>query len=457
MALISDALQADSTAIYLVDKWHDSVSLPDLVPVAAYPSPSSAYAAPEAVLEDKLTPSTYPEALDLTIVSSGLETQNTTLRALAPVAEGHSLPVDAESSSAGDQLIIPLIHEGNVIGVLTSCRLGRPWQELEQRQWDRLAQTLTLACILDQRGQWFESRLQHSRDTQTQQSKRFHELLHQVRSPLTALKTFGKLLLKRLGPDSRHANMAQNILRQGDRIQDLLQYFDSTLKATDHQLAALPDSPTLLLPPANEDVPTNQDDDGELDSVSVDLEPLAHFGGHLQIIQCNLLAVLKPALESAKVLFQNQQLEFHITAEQDSAFVTADPKAIVEIINTLLENALKYSGHHALVWVQVGLKKSQSDRHFHGVLVGDTGPGIPNIDQPHIFERNYRGTQAKGDISGTGLGLAIVQDLVFAMSGDIDLFSPIETAPVNIMHSGLAASGKRGTIFVVWLPVAASA
>ncbi len=41
--------------------------------------------------------------------------------------------------------------------------------------------------------------------------------------------------------------------------------------------------------------------------------------------------------------------------------------------------------------------------------------GIPETDIPRLFERNFRGRQAEGEIAGTGLGLAIANDLVQQM------------------------------------------
>jgi signal transduction histidine kinase len=82
--------------------------------------------------------------------------------------------------------------------------------------------------------------------------------------------------------------------------------------------------------------------------------------------------------------------------------------------------------------------------------VGDTGAGIPLEDQPHIFDRHYRGVQADSDIPGTGLGLAIVQDLVQAMGGHIEVISPVQIDHwVNPVPAELTQG--PGTLFMVWL------
>lgn len=450
LILVGEALRADSTAIYLADNWHDNPSLPDLVPIAAYPSPVVPSPEQQSSALDMSWALPGSDALTFPAEASSNASSTALQVSISPELDVPSSD-QAWQADSDEQLIIPLMHEGVVIGVLTSRRSGQPWQEPERHQWDRLAQTLTLACVLDQRGQWLETRLQHHRDTQAQQSQRFHELLHQIRSPLTALKTFGKLLLKRLDPEGHHTSLVRSMVREGDRIQDLLQYFDSALKATDHQLQASPQSLPLLLPPAPE---TNPDNVLDTEQGKKDLAFLTHFGGSLQSMDCDLSQLLTPVLESAQVLADSQALDFSIESIQDHAVVKGDPRAIVEIINTLLENAFKYTDKQALIWVQIGLKKSHANRQFYGILIGDTGPGIPLKDQPHIFERYYRGIQTEGKISGTGIGLAIVQDLVCTMNGYIELFSPLKRLPLATSSQIAFKRKERGTAFVVWLPVA---
>jgi signal transduction histidine kinase len=94
----------------------------------------------------------------------------------------------------------------------------------------------------------------------------------------------------------------------------------------------------------------------------------------------------------------------------------ADEERVRQIGRILLENAIL----HTPAGTEVRLT---ADRVGDGVAlrVEDNGPGIPEDDQPHVFERFYR---AGGAItSGSGLGLAIAQELAAIMGGEIKLAS----------------------------------
>ena len=92
------------------------------------------------------------------------------------------------------------------------------------------------------------------------------------------------------------------------------------------------------------------------------------------------------------------------------------------------------------------------------ILISDTGPGIPPQDLEHLFERHYRGVQASTTIPGSGLGLAIAKELIEQMQGEIEVYSPAQTAWAKQSWESQKNQSQnqpvRGTTFIVWLSIA---
>ncbi|NJL45515.1 MAG: GAF domain-containing sensor histidine kinase [Leptolyngbyaceae cyanobacterium SM2_3_12] len=349
-------------------------------------------------------------------------------------------------------MVLPLAHEGIVLGVLVSSRDAPPWSQEEQRQAEQVANTLALACIMDRRGQWLQQQLQQRQLNQTDQSETFHDLLHQFRNPLTALQTFGKLLVKRMPTDDPNQPIAEGIVRESRRLEDLAQYFDNAVAEGDEalQTASLTPSIAGLLSPGTTPQPSLPIDSTSVSSATPE-DGQGHGLGHaLRVVPGQLAAVVNPLLRSTAALAQDRELYLEQDIPADLPEVWLDPEALGEVISNLLDNALKYSPAKTLIWVTGGLVQQIDGQFFQGIAVGDSGMGIPPEDQPHIFERHYRGIQTEGEIAGTGLGLAIVQELVQGMGGHIDLISPVQVEQwVNTPLTGLARG--PGTLFMVWL------
>ena len=116
------------------------------------------------------------------------------------------------------------------------------------------------------------------------------------------------------------------------------------------------------------------------------------------------------------------------------------PARLGRAVNNLIDNAVKYSPPGAPVEIRlVGAKRpveagraasrpvqstdrsmEQARRPAEGaqLTVRDHGPGIAAEDLPHIFDRFYRGAEARGR-PGSGLGLAIVRQVVEQHGGSI--------------------------------------
>jgi two-component system phosphate regulon sensor histidine kinase PhoR len=115
--------------------------------------------------------------------------------------------------------------------------------------------------------------------------------------------------------------------------------------------------------------------------------------------------------------------------------VWADEEAVDQILDNLLDNALKYTPEGGRISVGWRVRHGEVD-----LEVADTGIGIPAPDLPRIFERFYRVDKARSrEMGGTGLGLSIVKHLAQAMRGGVKATSQV----------------GQGTTFIVSLPRAA--
>ncbi|MGF1499124.1 MAG: sensor histidine kinase [Elainellaceae cyanobacterium] len=358
------------------------------------------------------------------------------------------------------QVFTPLAHQGVVMGLLVTARSDRLWSEQEQHQIEQIAQTLASACVLDHRATWLELELrrQHStyRQVQQQQQDQMDDLLHQIRNPLTALRTFGKLLLKRLEPDDQNRSVVEGIVRESDRLQDLLQQFDQTFR------------PQPLLPSAAAEGSATTLA-GELDSPAQSLQtspepvlpssrPLSgaqFLAENLQVAPHSIAQILEPLVDTAAAIAQDQGIGMMVDCPPNRPPVWVDLRAIREVLSNLIDNALKYTLEPGAVIICGGVATAQGQ----AIIVADTGLGIPQEDQDRLFQRHFRGVQAEGTIPGTGLGLAIARELLHQMRGDIQIVSPI--AASDLVPPELKRYAERlerpGTAAIVWLPEAPGA
>ncbi len=123
----------------------------------------------------------------------------------------------------------------------------------------------------------------------------------------------------------------------------------------------------------------------------------------------------------------------------DSTLIVADEEAVHQILDNLVDNAIKYTPEGG--WVRV-------DCRIHpdsvGIVVADSGIGIPRDDLPRVFERFYRVDKARSrEMGGTGLGLAIVKHVVQSIGGAIEVESRLgEGTRFDVRLPRFQPSGK---------------
>lgn len=421
IALLTQGLGASLSVVYLTQELvESSTGEAKLIPVVVYPE--------TAVLrpKDENAEATAPKQLQVSNVLILPQVQGKLLTA------GTDSPRSPQQSGTPEeyllsenQIVLPLIHEGVMMGLLVTGREDRAWNEQEQSQLQRIAQTLAIACILDQRRAWLQQQLHQQQILQEQQGDLLDNLLHQFRNPLTAIRTFGKLLLKRLRSPDPNRDVASNIIQQSDRLQELLQQIEQVIDLTEGNLPLLPPKEVFLEA-----------------TVQKEAKPaLLLPGTGDKEVDCSLTDLLKPLLTSAKAIAQERNLQLIAKIPGNLPLVRANIKALQEVLSNIIDNALKYTPAQGKILIQVGLKKA----NLQGIAISDTGPGIPPQDLEHLGERHYRGVQAQTEIPGSGLGIAIAKQLIEQMQGEIEVKSPA-------FNSVITSPNSPGTTFIIWLP-----
>ena len=410
--LLSQSLGAVWSVVYLTEKIDEVGTEAQLFPFAIYPvaQNQSFFQLPAIKLADIWQVMQSQSIAQL--LPDNLTDENT--------ANSTKASRQRESTET-KRLILPLFHQETFIGLLITGR-ERDWQPRELEQIEEIVRTIAIARFIELQYHWTRDKLTVQENLRRIEHDRLDNLLHQLRNPLTALRTFGKLFLKRLLPDDPNIKLAQSILAQSDRFQALLEQFEAEsnkLPSLDSQLSLGQNSFSSL------------DSDEGIDRSSFLLP------GSVTQAPVDLKEILEPLLNTASAIAIERNITLIDRLPTVIPLVKGDISALREIFNNLLDNAFKYTSSGG----QVRLEFKTAPRML-GIAIEDTGSGIPQSDRERIFERHYRGVQAQGDIPGTGLGLAIAHELIVKMRGEIEIISPNNLS-----------TDSPGTTFIVWLPV----
>ncbi|HLT39665.1 MAG TPA: hybrid sensor histidine kinase/response regulator [Enhygromyxa sp.] len=128
--------------------------------------------------------------------------------------------------------------------------------------------------------------------------------------------------------------------------------------------------------------------------------------------------VVETAVSDVQPAVQQQGLTVVVDLADDLAPILADRHRVIQILDNLLRNAIKYGSRGGEVTVQV--RRGETVVEFS---VRDRGPGLDAETQAHVFDWFWRATKERKTASGSGLGLAIAQGLVHSHGGEIGVES----------------------------------
>jgi two-component system sensor histidine kinase MprB len=241
---------------------------------------------------------------------------------------------------------------------------------------------IALAALLGRRAaDRFVAVLDRLERSQAAQRQLVADASHELRTPVTALRTNAELLLEQedLAPEQRRALLA-DVVDQSEELSALV---------------------ADLIELARGDQPAEEDHDVRLD------------------------VLVAEAVERAR----RHAPQITFTTELEPVAVDGVPDRLGRAVNNLLDNAAKYSPPGATVEVRL-----RGDT----LTVRDHGPGVPPGELPHIFDRFFRAGNAR-DQPGSGLGLAIVKQVAERHGGSV----VAAAAPGGGLEVALALPGAR--------------
>jgi two-component system, OmpR family, sensor histidine kinase KdpD len=224
------------------------------------------------------------------------------------------------------------------------------------------------------RGQEAATRAEAARQSGELRATMLDAVAHELKTPLTSMKAAAADLTGSTSPDSRDRELITIIDEELDRLQVLVT-----------------DAIQMLRIDAG-DFKVHRDRHVLVDIVDSTLRALeARLDGHPVIKQI-----------------------------PDDLVIDVDRDLLHLALRQLLDNAVKYSPQTSTIQIAAATNGSID------IAVRNSDSTIPEREQPHVFERFYRGTGA-GHIPGTGMGLAIVQQIAQAHGGALKVSSAPET------------------------------
>ncbi len=224
-------------------------------------------------------------------------------------------------------------------------------------------------------------------DEERRRSRFISDVSHELRTPLTAIRGAAETLLDGDMSDEDERQFLSTIARESERLTRL----------------------------AND---------------LLTLQRIEGATGELPISRVDLGAVALRAIEGLAPLTDGRGV--HVALDGGAPPVLGDRDRLQQVLGNLIDNASRMTPEGGVVSVRLSAENGSAV-----VRVSDQGPGIPEADLPHIFERFYRAQTSRARASGgAGLGLAIVAAIVRAHGGTVAATS--------------AADG--GSVFTVSLP-----
>ena len=192
----------------------------------------------------------------------------------------------------------------------------------------------------------------------------------------------------------------------------------TSMKVLADSLLMQPEAPIELYQEFMKDMSEEIDRENKIINDLLSLVKMDRKSGDIHIQPTNINELLELILKRLRPIAEKRNVDLvmetfrPVTAEVDEMKLTL-------ALSNLVENAIKYNKEDG--WVHISLNV---DHKYFYVKIEDSGIGIPEEAQEHIFERFYRVDKSHSrEIGGTGLGLAITRNAILMHRGAIKVYS----------------------------------
>lgn len=200
---------------------------------------------------------------------------------------------------------------------------------------------------------------------------------HELKTPITAISGYAELIENRLIDSEAEVHVASQIRHNADRLLSLV---------TD----------------------------------IIQLSELDHRELPRKFEQLDLFSVARECVNEHVLMASQRNIK--LICSGSSAGINADRRLVREMIDNLLQNAIRYNKENGTVKVHVTIENGHPM-----ISVEDTGIGIPADQLDRVFERFYRVDKSRSrETGGTGLGLAIVKHIAELHSAEIAIHSIVD-------------------------------
>ncbi|MBZ0294473.1 MAG: GAF domain-containing sensor histidine kinase [Anaerolineae bacterium] len=256
---------------------------------------------------------------------------------------------------------VPMRTHNKVIGVLQALNKHND-QRFNEQDIKILTTLASQAAIAIENARLF------------QQSDFIAEMVHELRTPLVALKASTALMLRPDLPEDRRVDIIHDMQSETERLISMTSDFLNLARLESGR--------------------------AQLDKTDFDMQKLIR--------------------ESVNVVQQQaSDKDINVVITGGNFVVSGDRGKIKQVLLNLLTNAIKYNREKGTIAIALRPNQDQQDKSFVEVSVKDTGYGISKDNQQHMFQKFYRVANTAGFTQGTGLGLVISKHIVEAHKGAI--------------------------------------